>query len=138
MWKKGSKLRIFPETDVDSYVRYFEMQGLACEVCSGFILITGRKSRKPVYINTQTTSNEAIGKRIKYIRNQIQFSIKEVAEEINVNRALIEAWEEGKAIPKGKALERFCELSGATKEYILEGKGEWVDDIKQLMSELHE
>lgn len=138
MWKKGSKLRIFPETDVDSYVRYFEMQGLECEVCGSFILITGKARPRPMYSMMKTPNKQEIGKRIKRIRTQMYFSIKELAEEIDVDAALITAWEEGRELPKGKSLEKFCDFSKATKEYILEGKGEWVDEIKQLMSELHE
>ena len=79
-----------------------------------------------------------IGERIKHIRIRMYFGIKELAKEIDVNAKLLEDWEAGNVIPKGETLERFCEFSGATRDYILLGKGEWVDDIKELIKELHD
>lgn len=127
-WVKGDRLKIFPDTDVEAYIRYFDSIGLKTIVKDDCIIIGGVVDRKL----------DKVAGRIKDIRIKMYFSVDELAEEIGTTTKVIEAWESGRKRPQGKALNNFLELSGATKEYVLEGKGEWVDDIKQLMKELHE
>lgn len=132
--RRGDRIKIFPDTDVEAYVRYFHSIGFRTKVHSDYIELTeytrGRRGRRYTNLNV-------IGERIKYIRTQMFFSVNELADELMVRPSTIQAWEDGKAIPKGQQFNRFLEFSGATKEYVLYGKGEWVDEIKDLMKELH-
>ena len=113
-WVKGDKLTIFPNTDVEAYKRYFESMGLKSIVKNGYIIIDGVVPKK---------LDKTAG-RIKDIRIRMYFSVDELAEEIGTTVKTIEAWEDGRTRPQGRAFKNFLELSGATKEYVLEGKGE--------------
>lgn len=141
--KKGEKIKVFSNTDVQTYIDYFDSIGLKSKLDGEYIVITGysqkRGTRKRYYdarVKDFAKLND-IGERIRGIRKKMYFSIEELAEEIGTNPITIDAWECGRIIPKGQAFQQFLELSGATREYVMDGKGEWIDEIKLIMNELH-
>lgn len=132
-WKKGDYLKVFPDTDVMAYVAYLDSIGCRTKISGDKIVVTSVKEW-----GNKKKDLTSIGRRMKHIRILMYFSVKELAEEIGISPDLIQDWEDGKKMPKGRGLENFCRFSGATKEYVLEGKGEWIDEVKEIMHELHE
>ena len=133
----GDRLKIFPETDVDAYIRYFESIGLKSRLKRDYIEITGYYSGLRKKNKTKNfKALDEVGQRIKYIRKSMYFSTEELAKEIDTTPLTIDAWENGRIIPIGPAFNRFLEFSGATREYVVEGKGQWVDEVKQIMKDL--
>lgn len=134
--KRGDKIKVFSNTDIDAYIYYFDSIGFNSKLEDGYIEITGyncqRYKHKKDYANLQE-----IGNRIKDIRKKMFFSVDEIAEEIGTKPTTIYSWESGRTKPRGEAFQKFLEFSGATKEYVIDGKGEWIDEIKILMNELH-
>lgn len=55
-------------------------------------------------------NNEAIGKRIKDKRNELNLTLDELADACKVNRETIERWEKGSNLPEG---EQFFKLKKA-------------------------
>jgi len=137
--RKGEKIKVFSNTDVQAYIDYFDSIGLNSKLDGEYIVITGYSNRK--YHNDARFKDFAklkdIGERIKDIRKKMYFSIEELAEEIGTKPITIDAWECGRTIPKGQAFQKFLEFSGATREYVINGQGVWIDEIKALMNELH-
>lgn len=133
----GDRLKVFPETDVDAYIRYFESIGLKSRLKRDYIEITGYYSglRKTKKAKCNKMLDD-VSKRIKYIRQSMYFSVGELAKEIDTTPLTIDSWENGRMLPMGPAFERFLEFSGATREYIIDGKGKWVDEVKQIMKDL--
>ncbi len=59
---------------------------------------------------TINNNDEAIGKRIKDKRNELNLSLDELADACKVNREIIELWEKGSNLPAG---EQFFKLKKA-------------------------
>ena len=135
--KRGDKIKVFSDTDTDAYINYFDSIGLTSKLENGFIVITGYNFRKYQGRGKDSQLLQDIGKRIRDIRKKMYFTVDEIAEEIGTRPMTVYAWESGRRKPKGEAFQKFLEFSGATKEYVLDGKGEWIDDIPQLMKEVH-
>ena len=137
--KKGDKLKVFPDTDIDAYINYFDSIGLRSNLDNGYIIITGynQNIRKKKSKSKDFEKLEEVGKRIRDIRKKMYFSLEELAEELGTKPITIDAWECGRIIPKGQAFQKFLEFSGATREYVIDGKGEWIDEIQVMMKELH-
>ena len=131
-WKRGDTLTIFPDTDVESYVNYLNSIGCRTKVVDDKIIVTS-----VILKGEKKKDLQSIGKRMKHIRTLMYFSLNELADEIGISPELLDDWETGRKLPKGRGLENFCWFSGATKEYVLEGKGEWIDEVKEIMNELH-
>lgn len=129
----GDKIKVFPDTDIDAYINYFDSIGFTSKHEKNYIIITGYK---PGRRRKDFDKLSEVGNRIKKIRKQMYFSIEELADEIGTTTITIQAWEDGRTIPKGPALNRFLEFAGATREYIFDGKGQWVDEVKEIMKEL--
>ena len=134
----GDRIKIFPETDTKAYIRYFESIGFKSAVVKNYILITGYYSgiRKNRLKKKEYSPQREIGKRIRGIRQKMYFTVEELAEEINTTPLVIESWENGKEEPTGSEFDRFLEFSGATREYVIDGKGKWVDEVKQILKEM--
>lgn len=135
--KKGDKLKVFPDTDIDAYINYFDSIGLRSHLDNGYIIITGYNQNIRKRKSKDFEKLEEVGKRIRDIRKKMYFSLEELAEELGTKPVTIDAWECGRTIPKGQTFQKFLEFSGATREYVVEGKGEWIDEIKLMMNELH-
>lgn len=131
-WKKGDFLKVFPDTDVMAYVAYLDSIGCRTKIMGDKIIVTSVRDR-----GIKKKDLASIGKRMMHIRTLMYFSLKELADEIGISQELLDDWENGRKLPKGRGLENFCWFSGATKEYVLEGKGEWIDEVKEIMNELH-
>lgn len=131
----GEKIKVFKETNTEAYIRVIREDGFKVTQKGEYLIVGERDKRK--YGNKDWDKLESAGSRIRFIRKQMYFSPEELAEEIGTKANTIEAWEYGLTIPKGKAFEKFLEFSGATREYIMDGVGEWKDEIKDIMRELH-
>jgi len=131
----GEKIKVFKETNTESYIRAIREEGFKVTQ-KGEYLIIGERDKRRVRMK-DWDKLESAGSRIRFIRKQMYFSPKELAKEIGTKANTIEAWEDGLIIPKGKAFKNFLEFSGATREYIMDGVGEWKDEIKEMMRELH-
>lgn len=131
----GEKIKVFKETNTEAYIRVIREDGFKVTQKGEYLIVGERYKRK--YGKKDWGKLDCIGNRIHSIRKQMYFTTEELAEEIGTKANTIEAWEEGRTIPNGKTFERFLEFSGATREYIMDGVGEWKDEIKDIMRELH-
>lgn len=131
----GEKIKVFNETDTEAYIRAIREDGFKVKQKGEYLIVGERDKRQ--YGKKDWGKLDCIGNRIHNIRKQMYFTTEELAEEIGTKAITIEAWEDGRTIPKGKTFERFLEFSGATREYIMDGVGEWKDEIKEIMRELH-
>lgn len=131
---RGDKIKVFSNTDVGAYIDYLESIGFRSKLDGSYIVITGFNSK---HKRKDFEKLKEVGKRIRDIRKRMYFSVNEIAEEIGTTPITVDAWECGRTIPKGRAFQQFLEFSGATREYVMEGKGEWIDEIKLMMNELH-
>ena len=131
----GEKIKVFKETNTEAYIRVIREDGFKVTQKGEYLIVGERDKRK--YGKKDWGKLDCIGNRIHSIRKQMYFTTEELAEEIGTKANTIEAWEYGRTIPKGKTFERFLEFSGATREYIMDGVGEWKDEIKDIMRELH-
>ena len=134
---KGDRLKVFPDTDIDAYIDYFDSIGLNSKLDGNYIVITGYNYKKYQHRGKDWKKLKEIGQRIRSIRKHMYFGVEEIAEEIGVKPITIDAWESGRIVPKGQAFQKFLEFSGATREYVIDGKGEWIDEIQVMMKELH-
>lgn len=131
----GEKIKVFKETNTEAYIRVIREYGFKVTQKGEYLIVGERDKRK--YGKKDWDKLESAGSRIRFIRKRMYFTAEELAEEIGTKAITIEAWEDGRTIPKGKTFERFLEFSGATREYIMDGVGEWKDEIKEIMRELH-
>lgn len=62
-------------------------------------------------------------KRIKDILHQTDTSVRNLSEALGVSNVSIYKWLNGKAIPEGENLKRFCDFFHVTPAYIIYGDG---------------
>jgi len=60
-----------------------------------------------------------IGDRIKALRTDLGIGREELSEKIGMSAQSIHSWEQGKSIPRNKALEKLAEVFNVTPEHIL-------------------
>lgn len=121
MIKTGDRIKMFEDTEVSSYVKLIKDLGFDCH-------------RKGNYLYVGERVSETLKDRIKNMRISMYFQRKEIAQELGMPYRDYVAWEEGKAIPKGKYLRAFCQLANATEDYVLYGKGTWSPDGNEIVN----
>ena len=65
-----------------------------------------------------------IGERIKSARKLKGLTQKDIATTVGVSQTAVSKWESSTDEPKGKHLDKLCELLGTSSSYILYGRGE--------------
>lgn len=66
-----------------------------------------------------------VGERIKKLRNENNFTQKQIADYLGFKQTQIAKLESNDRTLKSSSLNKLCELYGCTPEYILEGIGEY-------------
>lgn len=109
----GMKIKIFPDTDVEAYVRYIKEKGFNSTVYKDFILVEG--SLKTEYID-----KTALGNALIVARANRGISREEMSQAIGVSENAIFSWEIGRTIPRADNLKRFCEYAGINQKKLIE------------------
>ena len=99
---EGMTIKIFPDTDVDAYVRYIHDCGYKCYRRSEFIRI-GRKLHEPI-------DKEARARKLREARKFSGLTRKQVAEKMKIKPETIYSWEIGRTYPNKKHREELSAL----------------------------
>lgn len=70
------------------------------------------------------TEEDTIGRRLKTLRKQHQYTQEEVAEKMSVKRQAVSDWERDVAIPELETLRKLCKFYEVSEEYLLGMKKE--------------
>ena len=98
----GEKIKIFPETDRESYARMIHDEGYRCTVHRNCIVIEGRLKEQ--------IDDVEFGRRLRMARKAKGIKRKDMSAIMKVAESSIFEWEVGRRHPKDKNLKLFCKL----------------------------
>ena len=104
----GMQIKIFENTDVQSYVDLVNKKGYHCEVHSDRIIVG--KSKRTKYDAVE------MGKQLKLARCRAKLTRKDIASRVWTNPTMVGTWERGKHVPSEDYLRRFCKAVGLDME----------------------
>lgn len=105
--QENERIKIFPDTDVDAYIRYFRNEGYSCKV-EGNEIVIGKKIRL-------TYGSTKLGKLIYNKRNEKKISRGEFAEKLGVSVDSVFKWEIGQRKPFDYNLNNIVEILDITE-----------------------
>ena len=104
----GDRIKIFPETDVKSYLRWIKGQGYLCSV-KGDEIVVGHK-----FILKYNA--EELGKLIFKKRMKKKMSIGDFADAVEVTAVTVFDWEIGRKQPRDYNLKSIVEVLEISQE----------------------
>ena len=105
---ENERIKVFPETDVDAYIRYFRNQGYTCHLEGNEIVIG-----KPI---ASTYNYKNLGCLIYKKRTEKGISRGYFAKMVEVNVDTVYNWEIGQRMPFKYNLERIMKILDITEE----------------------
>lgn len=100
--REGEKIKVFSDTDVEAYLRYFNHKGYKCQVEDGYIVVGGRKIWR--------YDSKKIGEVIYNKRNNLNMSRGEFAEIMEVTPYTVFTWEAGRFSPRDYYMKKIQEI----------------------------
>lgn len=91
MLEEGMKIKIFPETNVSSYIDMIHSLGFNCKKKAEYILITGTRKRD--------WDKEKLGRLIRKKRKALHIDREELAKKTKVHEQTVFNWEVGRTVP---------------------------------------
>lgn len=107
MLEEGMKIKIFPETNVESYVRFIREQGYKAEVYRDYIKVGKKKKR---FID-----RTIVGTDIRKARKKKGITREQLAEAVGVSVTTVFSWEIGRTAPRAynyDELKKILDLKG--------------------------
>lgn len=110
--KEGDRIKVFPETKVDVYLRHIRQSGYNCHLEDNFIVI-GEKV-------TWKYDSKKLGSLIYSKRNEKHMTRLEFAEVIEVTPNSVLSWEIGRFAPREYYLSGIKQILDITEEELKE------------------
>ena len=108
----GMVIKVFEDTDIQSYVDYIDKSGYYCEVQNDRIIVG--KSKRNKYDAVE------LGRRLRLARCRMKLTRQDIAKRIWANPTTVGAWECGRNVPSDDYLRRFCKAVGLDEESLKE------------------
>ena len=112
MIKEGMVIKIFPDTDVESYTRYIRNRGYHYNVDKEHIYVLCR-----VY---DSIDKVKLGRKLRLARIDKHMSRELMAIRIGVKPDSITQWENGRRKPTEINLARYCRIVGLDEGKVLD------------------
>ena len=109
---ENERIKVFPDTDVEAYIRYFRNQGYLCQL-EGDELVIGKRVRL-------TYKSTKLGKLIYDKRNAKQIPRGKFADMLGVTVDTVFKWEIGQRKPFDYNLNHIIEILEITEEELKE------------------
>ncbi len=109
---ENERIKVFPETDVEAYIRYFRNQGYTCHL-EGDEIVIGKQIRL-------TYNYQGLGSLIYKKRTEKDISRGYFAKMVEVNVDTVYKWEIGQRMPYDFNLQRIVKILGITEEELKE------------------
>lgn len=106
--QENERIKVFPETDVDAYIRYFRNQGYSCKL-EGNELVIGKKIRL-------TYDSIKLGELIHSKRNARKITRGQFADMLGVTVIAVFKWEIGQRKPYDYNLNNIIRILEISEE----------------------
>ena len=111
MLYEGEKIKIFPETNIESYRNWINDEGFVCKVHRDYIEVGKRYKRHQFDL-------KALGRTISVHRKAKGWSREKLAKEMHVHFDTIFGWEDGIRQPREEKIEVLKYLLNISAEEI--------------------
>ena len=105
---EGERIKIFPDTNIDSYIRWIRSQGYLCHVDINEIVVDEKAFK--------TIDKVALGKLINQKRTKKKITIGEFADIIQATPRTVFHWEIGRMQPREYFIEQIRDVLEISQE----------------------
>lgn len=109
MMEIGTRIKMFPETDVISYEEMLRDKGYKCKQAGEYIIIVGYRR--------MAINREKFGYLLKTERIKKGFDKKTFSDMIKVSKASLLRWERGERLPNEYNLTNICDVLGVNRDF---------------------
>lgn len=110
--EEGMRIKIFPDTDVMSYISLIHSEGFNCKTSGQYIYVTHKRNKE--------WDKDKLGKLIRTKRQMKNMDKAKLSKALNIHVYTLDKWELGQAVPMSYNMKNLMEILNIKEREIKE------------------